>query len=162
MFKQFGQAIDKIVDRVTIESKQPIDDSNQIVQFETAYSNGGNDFLPLLYEAILQKVKVAFDYKSFKSTESKRREVSPLLLKELKAKATAPSAVVFIKFLRFSILIQPLFHQQITTHLNLLQENHLEFYQFFEQLLLQILRFLLENSYQSFLFWKQFRHWKPI
>ena len=82
MFKQFGQAIDKIVDRVTIEPKQPIDDSNQIVQFETAYSSGGNDFLPLLYEAILQKVKVAFDYKSFKSTESKWREVSPLLLKE--------------------------------------------------------------------------------
>jgi predicted DNA-binding transcriptional regulator YafY len=82
MFKQFGQAIDKIVDRVTIESKQPVDESNQIVQFETAYSNGGNELLPLLYESILQKTKVAFDYKSFKSSESKWREVSPLLLKE--------------------------------------------------------------------------------
>lgn len=84
MFKQFGQAIDKIVDRVTIESKQPVDESNQIVQFETAYSNGGNELLPLLYESILQKTKVAFDYKSFKSSESKWREVSPLLLKEFR------------------------------------------------------------------------------
>jgi predicted DNA-binding transcriptional regulator YafY len=84
MFKQFGQAIDKIVDRVTIESKQPVDDSNQIVQFETAFSNGGNELLPLLYESILQKVKVEFDYKSFKSTESKWRQVSPLLLKEFR------------------------------------------------------------------------------
>jgi predicted DNA-binding transcriptional regulator YafY len=82
MFKQFGQAIDKIVDRVAIESKQSLNSENLIVQFETAYSSGGNEFLPPLYEAIISKNKVIFNYKSFKSTDFKERIVSPLLLKE--------------------------------------------------------------------------------
>jgi predicted DNA-binding transcriptional regulator YafY len=82
MFKQFGQAIDKIVDRVAIESKQSLTSENPIVQFETAYSSGGNEFLPPLYEAIISKNKVIFNYKSFKSTDFKERIVSPLLLKE--------------------------------------------------------------------------------
>ena len=82
MFKQFGQAIDKIVDRVAIESKQSLTSENPIVQFETAYSSGGNEFLPTLYEAIISKNKVIFNYKSFKSTDFKERIVSPLLLKE--------------------------------------------------------------------------------
>ena len=82
MFKQFGQAIDKIVDRVAIESKQSLNSENPIVQFETAYSSGGNEFLPPLYEAIISKNKVIFNYKSFKSTDFKERIVSPLLLKE--------------------------------------------------------------------------------
>ena len=82
MFKQFGQAIDKIVDRVAIESKQSLNSENPIVQFETAYSSGGNEFLPPLYDAIISKNKVIFNYKSFKSTDFKERIVSPLLLKE--------------------------------------------------------------------------------
>ena len=82
MFKQFGQAIDKIVDRVAIESKQTLSSENPIVQFETAYSTGGNEFLPPLYDAIINKKKVCFDYKSFKSSGTKERVVSPLLLKE--------------------------------------------------------------------------------
>jgi predicted DNA-binding transcriptional regulator YafY len=82
MFKQFGQAIDKIVDRVAIESKQSLSSENPIVQFETAYSTGGNEFLPPLYDAIINKKKVGFDYKSFKSSGTKERVVSPLLLKE--------------------------------------------------------------------------------
>jgi predicted DNA-binding transcriptional regulator YafY len=82
MFKQFGQAIDKIVDRVAIETKQSLTTENPIVQFETAYSTGGNEFLPLLYESIIGKNKVIFNYKSFKSADFKERIVSPLLLKE--------------------------------------------------------------------------------
>lgn len=82
MFKQFGQAIDKIVDRVAIESKQSLSDENPIVQFETAYSTGGNQFLPPLYDAIISNKRVIFNYKSFKSSGAKERTVSPLLLKE--------------------------------------------------------------------------------
>lgn len=82
MFKQFGQAIDKIVDRVAIESKQTLSSENPIVQFETAFSSGGNEFLPIIYEAIIQKVKVSFNYKSFKAKDFTERLVSPLLLKE--------------------------------------------------------------------------------
>jgi predicted DNA-binding transcriptional regulator YafY len=82
MFKQFGQAIDKIVDRVTIESKQILSSDNPIVQFETAYSSGGNEFLPIIYECIIQKKEAIFNYKSFKAKEFTQRNVSPLLLKE--------------------------------------------------------------------------------
>lgn len=82
MFRQFGQAIDKIVDRVAIESKQSLTSENPVVQFETAFSTKGNELLPLLYESIIAKKKVAFNYKSFKSTAHKKRTVSPLLLKE--------------------------------------------------------------------------------
>ena len=45
MFRQFGQAIDKIVDRVAVESKQPLDDNNEVIPFELAFSEGSNDFL---------------------------------------------------------------------------------------------------------------------
>jgi predicted DNA-binding transcriptional regulator YafY len=82
MFKHFGQAIDKIVDRVAIESKQSLSQEDPIVQFEQAFSSGGNEFLPLFYEAILSKFQVSFKYQSFTSSQEKERIVSPLLLKE--------------------------------------------------------------------------------
>jgi predicted DNA-binding transcriptional regulator YafY len=82
MFKYFGQAIDKIVDRVAIESKQSLSQEDPIVQFEKAFSSGGNEFLPIIYEAIISKRQVGFKYQSFISIEEKQRIVSPLLLKE--------------------------------------------------------------------------------
>jgi predicted DNA-binding transcriptional regulator YafY len=82
MFKNFGQAIDKIVDRVAIESKQSLSQEDPIVQFEKAFSSGGNEFLPIIYEAIISNRQVGFKYQSFTSDEEKERIVSPLLLKE--------------------------------------------------------------------------------
>jgi predicted DNA-binding transcriptional regulator YafY len=82
MFKQFGNAIDKIVDRVSISSNPNDKDLEHFVQFEQALSSGGNEFLPGILDAIRQSLIVNFDYTSFVSGKSKNRNVVPLLLKE--------------------------------------------------------------------------------
>ena len=82
MFKQFGNAIDKIVDRVSISSNPSDKTLEHFVQFETSNSSGGNEFLPELLEAIRNNIVVTFDYASFVTGKSKNRSVVPLLLKE--------------------------------------------------------------------------------
>ena len=82
MFKQFGNAIDKIVNRVSISSNPNDKDLNHFVQFEVAVSSGGNQFLPDLLEAIRNSIVVHFEYASFITGKSKNRSVIPLLLKE--------------------------------------------------------------------------------
>jgi predicted DNA-binding transcriptional regulator YafY len=82
MFKQFGNAIDKIVDRVTI-AENPLDEKIQDhVQFEKGINTAGNHFLSRLLEAIQNSKLVTFDYTSFATDKSKCRTVTPLLLKE--------------------------------------------------------------------------------
>lgn len=82
MFKQFGSAIDKIVDRVSISNGANEDEVNEFVQFESAISVGGGEFLTLLLDAIQKSKAVFFEYENFNSGEIKPRKVSPLLLKE--------------------------------------------------------------------------------
>lgn len=82
MFKQFGSAIDKIVDRVSISDKASESDVNEYVQFETAVSVRGGEFLTQLLEAIQTSVAVYFDYENFSTNVVKPRKVCPLLLKE--------------------------------------------------------------------------------
>jgi predicted DNA-binding transcriptional regulator YafY len=82
MFRQFGSAIDKIVDRVSIAPNPEDRELVDYVQFETAVSSGGNEYLPNLLDAIRNNLKVSFDYGSFISGATKNRIVSPLLLKE--------------------------------------------------------------------------------
>jgi predicted DNA-binding transcriptional regulator YafY len=82
MFKQFGNAIDKIVDRVTI-SPNPLDEKiKEFVQFEKGIKTTGNQYLSILLEAIQNGKMVNFEYASYSSNKSKLRLVSPLLLKE--------------------------------------------------------------------------------
>ncbi len=82
MFKQFGSAMDKIVDRVSITSGSDGEDVGKYVQFETAISLGGNEFLTPLLDAIRNKFNVNFNYGSFISGNAKLRSCLPLLLKE--------------------------------------------------------------------------------
>lgn len=79
LFRQFGSAIDKIVDHVTVSQDA---DARQFIQFEAAVADGGNEFLAPLLEAIKLKRYVTFDYASFVSGELKPRKVIPLLLKQ--------------------------------------------------------------------------------
>lgn len=80
-FRQFGNAIDKIVDRVAIGDNEDSEIS-QFIEFESAISVGGNEYLPLLLEAIRTRKKVFFTYASFIKGVEKPRKVSPLYLKE--------------------------------------------------------------------------------
>lgn len=82
MFKQFGFAIEKIVDRVNI-SPDPRDETiGNFVQFETAVSSGGSEHLSPLLTSIRQSTATFFDYESFQTQKRKPRKVLPLLLKE--------------------------------------------------------------------------------
>lgn len=82
MFQQFGFAIDKIVDRITIASDPGDKSIAEFVQFETPISSGGNEFLNPLLNSIRKKTAVFFDYESFQTQKRKARKVLPLLLKE--------------------------------------------------------------------------------
>ncbi|MCO5260110.1 MAG: WYL domain-containing protein [Crocinitomicaceae bacterium] len=83
LFKEFGNAIDKIVERVTLSSNSKHKfELNEYVQFETAVSVGGGEFLPDLLSAIQKNVAVYFNYENFNSKTVKARKVTPLLLKE--------------------------------------------------------------------------------
>ena len=82
MFKQFGSAIDKIVDRFTISEDPRDKDISSFVQFEQALSSSGNEFLAPLLEGIRNTNTATFEYTSFVSGKSKARKVVPLLLKE--------------------------------------------------------------------------------
>ena len=82
MFKQFGNAIDKIVDRITISDDPRDKDLSSYVQFETALSSSGNEYLTPLLEAIRNSLITKFAYTSFVSGKAKDRRVVPLLLKE--------------------------------------------------------------------------------
>ena len=82
LFRQFGNAIDKIFDRVAIAQEPGQEEFSHLVQFETAVSSGGNEFIPELFEAIKGSRMVSFEYTSFLSGKSKNRVVLPLMLKE--------------------------------------------------------------------------------
>ena len=83
MFKQFGFAIDKIADRVALNTPELAHDSTNFVQFETGTSVKGNEFLTPLLQGIRTKKYVYFEYTSFQSeNKSKSRKVIPFLLKE--------------------------------------------------------------------------------
>ena len=82
MFKQFGSAIDKIVDRITISDDPRDKDISNYVQFEVALSSSGNEFLSPLLGAIRGSNLATFEYTSFVTNKSKQRKVVPLLLKE--------------------------------------------------------------------------------
>ncbi len=79
-FKEFGNAIDKIVDRISIGSDQ--EEIIRYVQFESVTSVGGNEYLPLLLEGIQRKKRIWFLYTPHTKPEQKPRSVSPLFLKE--------------------------------------------------------------------------------
>ena len=79
-FKEFGNAIDKIVDRISVGSSES--QMDQFIQFESATSVRGNEFLPLILESIQRKKQLWFLYTSYIKAQEKPRTVSPLFLKE--------------------------------------------------------------------------------
>ncbi len=82
MFKQFGFAIDKIVDRVNISNDINDKSIDRFVEFETPVSSRGSEFLNPILNAIKDGKIIYFDYESFQTQKRKARKVLPLLLKE--------------------------------------------------------------------------------
>ena len=82
MFKHFGATLDKIINKVSVTSNFSEEEGKSIIQFETAPSFGGQEFITDLLNAIKFKKQVKFDYQNFKGGKTKRRKVVGYLLKE--------------------------------------------------------------------------------
>lgn len=84
MFQQFGFALNKIIDRVNVDSDSRSSDMDmdQLIQFEKATAVQGNEFLKPLLSAIKNQHIAYFTYESFVTQIRKQRKVTPLLLKE--------------------------------------------------------------------------------
>ncbi|HLW29496.1 MAG TPA: WYL domain-containing protein [Brumimicrobium sp.] len=84
MFQQFGFALNKIIDRVNVDSDSRGKDTDidQFIQFEKSTAAIGNEFLKPLLSAIQSQHVAYFTYESFVTQVRKQRKVTPLLLKE--------------------------------------------------------------------------------
>lgn len=82
LFQNFDFAISKILDRVNISNKIDDKEIDSYVQFEKVSSPKGGEFLEELLNAIKNKQKVQFEYKSFTDEDKSIRRIHPYLLKE--------------------------------------------------------------------------------
>ena len=84
MFQNFGFALNKIIDRVNVDSdsRNTDVDIDQLIQFEKSNAVIGNEFLQPLLSAIKSQHIAYFTYESFVTQIRKERKVTPLLLKE--------------------------------------------------------------------------------
>lgn len=82
IFDQFGSAIQKIMDRLSISPEIQDDAIDRFVQFENTPLAKGTDLLPLLLQAIKENREVRFRYVSFLDEHETERQLHPYLLKE--------------------------------------------------------------------------------
>jgi predicted DNA-binding transcriptional regulator YafY len=83
LFKDFSNAIQKIVDGVSIKNKLRNNvDPSLIVQTDTIPNLSGNEYLTSIVQAIDEKVNIEFDYQKYGEDDKKGRILSPYLLKE--------------------------------------------------------------------------------
>jgi predicted DNA-binding transcriptional regulator YafY len=82
LFEPFGNALDKIMQRIQMGPQTGSDDIKSAIEFERLPRHRGTQYLSLFYQAILQKQRVKFDYSSRHSQTESERSVIPLLLKE--------------------------------------------------------------------------------
>ncbi len=83
IFKHFTNAIEKIVEGITIKSKlKNKKDSDLIIQTDSIVAPGGTNYLEPIIQAIDEKVEVEFQYKKFGENLAKVRIFHPYMLKE--------------------------------------------------------------------------------
>ncbi len=85
VFKDFSNAIQKIVDGVSIKhSLKKETNPELIVQTDTIVNSFNNEYLTMIIQAIDETSCIAFDYQKFGDLAKKKRDLSPYLLKEYK------------------------------------------------------------------------------
>ena len=82
-FKDYENAIEKVLDKVNLSGTDNKKDSD-FIQFENIPTVSGNEFLAPILNATRKGVLIEFKYQSFKKEESSLRLVAPYLLKEHK------------------------------------------------------------------------------
>lgn len=85
IFKDFSNAIQKIVDGVSIRhSLKRETDHRLIVQTDTVSASTNSDYLATIINAIDEAVCISFDYQKYGDKMKKNRTLEPCLLKEYK------------------------------------------------------------------------------
>lgn len=82
IFKDFTNAIDKIVDAVKIQSSQLKTSERIIIQPENFPKFQGSDLIPTIISGFDSKFQFSFDYRKHTSEKIKNHVVNPILLKE--------------------------------------------------------------------------------
>ena len=82
LLSQYESAVDKIIQRVNLNSSIEEEKHKALIQFETSTVSQGNEFLGPLLEAAKSKIASTLFYQSFKESEVKQYTIHPLLLKE--------------------------------------------------------------------------------
>lgn len=83
IFKDYENAIDKVLDKVNLSGTDG-DREREYIQFEIVPTVSGNEYLAPILNSIRKKVRLKFEYQSFKKEGVTVREVEPYLLKEHK------------------------------------------------------------------------------
>jgi len=82
IFKDFTNAIDKVIDAVKIEASQQRASNRITIQPENFPKFLGSDLIPEIISGFDTNLKFNFDYKKHNSEEIKNHVVTPILLKE--------------------------------------------------------------------------------
>ncbi|WP_179319960.1 helix-turn-helix transcriptional regulator [Winogradskyella helgolandensis] len=82
IFKDFTNAIDKVIDAVKIEASQQKASKRIIIQPENFPKFQGSELIPEIIAGFDTNFKFNFDYKKHNSEEIKNHTVTPILLKE--------------------------------------------------------------------------------
>lgn len=83
IFKDFTNAIDKVLDAVNIRKGiSEKNDDRVIVLTDNNQTSSGNEWIPLIVEAIDSCLAVEVNYQKFGTTKPKKTKLNPYLLKE--------------------------------------------------------------------------------
>lgn len=82
IFKDFTNAIDKVVDAVKIQSSQQLVTDKIIIQPENFPKFKGSELIPEMISGFDSKKKFSFDHQKHTSNTRKKQIVTPILLKE--------------------------------------------------------------------------------
>ena len=83
VFKDFANAIDKVLDAVKIRKNiKEAAKSRSIIQTEKGHSNKGNEFISMLIQALEENREIEISYKKFGRENISRRKLQPYFLKE--------------------------------------------------------------------------------
>lgn len=82
LFSQFDEAVDKILNAISIKNLLTDKEETEIIQLEKIQSFQGSEWLNVLLSAIKNHEVVAITYQKFNSDEQKELLIHPYLLKE--------------------------------------------------------------------------------
>jgi predicted DNA-binding transcriptional regulator YafY len=82
LFNQFDEAVDKIMNAISIKNILTDKEETEIIQLEKIHSFKGSEWLNIILNAIKNHEVINISYKKFSSDEMKELVVHPYLLKE--------------------------------------------------------------------------------